>query len=121
MSNIRFVDSLKVGAYAVDGSVSGIIDNVDHYVLTATGTNEIQGNAQLQFDGANLGIGGPSLGARFEINGTTEFDLMLIQNTNSKGIKVDNKGILSLLEFDTLPTAVVGGIAYHSSDFYLGL
>jgi len=121
MSNIRFVDSLKVGAYSAGGSVTGVIDNVDNYVLTATGTTEIQGNAQLQFDGINLGIGGPSSGARFEIHDINNLDLVLIKNIDNNGIKIDNLGILSLLEFDTLPTAITGGIAYHSNDFYVGL
>jgi hypothetical protein len=121
MSNVRFVDSLKVGAYSVETAIDNIIDNVDHYVLTATGTNEVQGNAQLQFDGSNLGIGGASAGARFEINDSSGFDLLLIKNSTDNGIKVDNTGVLSLLEFSALPTAVIGGIAYHSNNFYIGL
>lgn len=116
-SNVRFVDNLKVGAY--NGGLE-VIDNVDNYVLTATGTNSFQGEEQLQFDGVNLGIGGASSGARFEINDTTGNDLLLIQNINNQGIKVDNEGILQLIEFATLPDAVEGGIAYNSNNFWVG-
>ena len=49
-SNIRFVDSLKVGAYQVQGSSGGggggtgsldITNNINNYLLTATGTDTI--------------------------------------------------------------------------------
>jgi len=122
-SNIRFVDSLKVGAYNTQntggGSIS-IINNIDNYVLTATGNEEIEGNAQLQFDGTNLGIGGPSVGARFEINDNTSSDLMIIKNASDKGLKINNSGTLQLFEFISLPPAVEGGIAFVSNEFYLG-
>lgn len=128
MSNIRFIDSLKVGAYQVQGSTSGdstgsidITNNVNNYILTSTGTNTINGEASLQFDGTNLGIGGPSSGARFEINDDSGADLMLITKNNGAGIKVDNSGVLQLLEFSSLPSPVEGGIVYSSSNFYIGL
>jgi len=128
-SNIRFVDNLKVGAYQVRGTrnssgTTGSLDitnNVNDYVLTATGTDTINGESNLQFDGTNLGIGGPSAGARFEINDTSGADLMLIKNNGGAGIKVTNTGIFQLLEFNTLPTAVEGGIVYSSNEFYVGL
>lgn len=120
-SNVRFIDNLKVGAYADEGSNIDIIDNVDNYVLTATGTNALNGESQLQFDGVNLGIGGASSGARFEINDITGNDLLLIKNTdNNTGIKVTNEGTFQLLEFTTLPAAVEGGIAYNSNNFWVG-
>ena len=63
-SNIRFVDSLKVGAYQVRASSGGggggtgsidITNNVNNYLLTATGDpNIINGEADLQFDGSEL-------------------------------------------------------------------
>lgn len=127
-SNIRFIDNLKVGSYQVQGSTRGdstgsidITNNVNNYILTSTGTNTINGEASLQFDGTNLGIGGPSAGARFEINDNSGADLMLINNNNGAGIKVDNTGIFQLLEFNSLPSPVEGGIVYSSSNFYVGL
>jgi hypothetical protein len=124
-SNIRFVDSLKVGAYRVNDGSGGsgvtIDNNIDNYVLVATGTSVINGEANLQFDGSNLGIGGPSTGARLEINDAGGNDLMLIKNSSGKGIKVDNQGVLQLIEFSSLPTAVEGGLAYVSNNFYVGL
>ena len=48
-SNVRFVDSLKVGAYTDPGNSGGNIDilnNVNNFVLTATGnSNQINGNS----------------------------------------------------------------------------
>lgn len=125
MAQVRFIDQLKVGAYAVEetGTSITINNNVDNYVLTATGQSDtINGEAQLQFDGVNLGIGGASAGARLEINDTTDSDLMLIKNSNTgQGIKVDNTGILSLIEFSSLPTAVAGGFIYSSDEFWIGV
>ena len=122
-NNIRFIDSLKVGAYNTQntgGSGITINNNVDNYVLTATGNQEIDGNANLQFDGVNLGIGGPSNGARFEINDNTSSDLLLIKNSSNQGIKINNSGVLQLLEFSSLPTAIEGGIVFSSNEFFLG-
>ena len=126
MANVRFIDSLKVGAYAVDstGGTGVIIDNnVNNYILTATGeNNRITGEPQLQFDGLNLGVGGASAGARFEINSNNSSDLMLIRNASTgQGIKIDNTCILSLVEFSTLPTAVAGGFIYGEDEFWIGV
>jgi hypothetical protein len=126
MSDIRFIDSLKVGAYTVSGG-SGveILDNVNNYVITATGlSNTVQGEVEMQFDGLNLAIGGaPSGDARLEIYHTGSVDnLMLIRNTDTNtGIKVDNIGRFQLLEFSILPSPVEGGIVYSSNEFYVGI
>jgi hypothetical protein len=127
MSDIRFIDSLNVGAYTIDGGSGAvtILDNVNNYLLTATGYEGIiQGEAQLQFDSSNLAIGGsPSGTARLEIYHTGSVDnLMLIRNTNTNtGIKVDNIGRFQLLEFSSLPSPVEGGIVFSSNEFYVGM
>ena len=129
MSDIRFIDSLKVGAYTIGGDGGGggveILDNVDNYVITATGTpGIIQGESQLQFDSLNLAIGGaPSGTARLEVYHTGSVDnLMLIRNADTNtGIKVDNTGRFQLLEFSSLPTPIEGGIVYSSNEFYVGI
>jgi hypothetical protein len=125
MSDIRFIDSLKVGAYTVNGSGVEILDNTNNYILTATGlSNTIQGEVEMQFDGLNLAIGGaPSGDARLEIYHTGSVDnLMLIRNTDTNtGIKVDNIGRFQLLEFSILPSPVEGGIVYSSNEFYVGI
>jgi hypothetical protein len=124
MSDIRFIDSLNVGAYAVDGGIE-ILDNVNNYVITATGfSGVVQGESQLQFDSLNLAIGGaPSGTARLEVYHTGSIDnLMLIRNTDTNtGIKVDNAGRFQLLEFSSLPSPVEGGIVYTSNEFYVGM
>lgn len=127
MSDIRFIDSLNVGAYTIDGGSGGvnILDNVNNYLLTATSYEGIiQGEANLQFDGLNLAIGGsPSGTSRLEVYHTGSVDnLMLIRNASTNtGIKVDSAGIFQLLEFSSLPTAVEGGIVYASNEFYVGM
>ena len=127
-SNVRFVDNLKVGAYSAASSGGGgggitILNNVNNYVLTATGGGDtIKGNPQLIFDGTNLGIGGASAGSRLSVQDDGSNDLLLIKNTSTnQGLSVDNDGILSLTEFRSLPTAVEGGIIYSSNNFYVGL
>ena len=127
-NNIRFVDSLKVGAYQTDGGAGSsidIINNVDNYVLTATGVSgSISGNAELVFDSTNLRIGGnPSGEARLEVThlGSVD-DIMLIKNTdNNTGIKVTKEGLFELLEFSSLPSAEEGAFAYSNNDFWLGV
>jgi hypothetical protein len=127
-NNIRFVDSLKVGAYQTDGGAGSsidIINNVDNYVLTATGVSgSIEGNAELVFDSTNLRIGGnPSGEARLEVThlGSVD-DIMLIKNTdNNTGIKVTKEGLFELLEFSSLPSAEEGAFAYSNNDFWLGV
>ncbi len=123
-NNIRFTDDLKVGAYTVSGGSGGTVidNNFNNYILTATGNDNIKGNSALQFDGLNLGIGGPSNGARFEINDTTGRDLVLIKNANNQGIKVNSEGIFQLIKFNALPgTAPEGGLAISANNFYVGL
>ena len=78
MSDIRFIDSLNVGAYTItptSGSIN-ILENVNNYLITATGyPNIIQGEPNLQFDGLNLSIGGNSSGTvRLEVYHTGSVD-----------------------------------------------
>jgi len=125
MSDIRFIDSLKVGAYTlVEESYVNIRDNVNNYVITATGeVDTFQGEPELQFDSLNLAIGGaPSGLARLEVYHNIDIDnLMLIKNTDTNtGIQVSKEGIFQLLEFSSLPNAVAGGIVYSSNEFYVG-
>ena len=122
LTDASFAGWLFVGSSG--GSSVDILNNVDNYVLTATGVSgSIEGNAQLVFDGDNLGIGGTSTGPRLEINdNNTGRDLLLIKNTSNQGIKVTTEGVLELIEFSSLPsTPVEGGIVYSSNEFYVGL
>jgi hypothetical protein len=126
MSDIRFIDSLNVGAYIVEATGSfNVLENVNNYVITATGyPNIVQGEPNLQFDGLNLTIGGnPSGTSRLEVYHTGSIDnLMLIRNASTNtGIKVDNVGRFQLLEFASLPTPIEGGIIYASNEFYVGI
>ena len=129
-SNVRFIDSVKVGSYQVLGGSGGggggsinILNHVNNYVLTATGAGDtIKGNPQLIFDGSNLGIGGASAGSRLSVQDDGSNDLLLIKNTSTnQGISVNNDGIVALTEFSTLPSAIEGGIIYSSDNFYVGL
>jgi len=61
-SNVRFIDSLKVGAYNTGQSSGGggggsnleLQNNTNNFLLTATGTNIINGEQNLTFDGSEL-------------------------------------------------------------------
>ena len=122
-SNVRFVDSLKVGAYDSSGTGGGgsaitINNNVNNYLLSATGNpNIINGEANLTFDGNTLTLKGDLV---IEDQGAGA-DLILIQNPSGKGISVNSSGTLILTEFSSLPSAVDGGIIYFSDEFYVGL
>ena len=123
-SNVRFVDGLKVGAYNTGQSSGGgggsnidIQNNTNNFLLTATGTNTINGEQNLTFDGSTLTLKGDFV---IDDQGAGS-DLILIQNPSGQGIQVNNAGTLVLNEFATLPTPVDGGIAYSSSNFYVGL
>ena len=122
-SNVRFVDSLKVGAYDSSGTGGGgsaitINNNVNNYLLSATGNpNIINGEANLTFDGNTLTLKG-DLVINDQGSGA---DLILIQNPSGKGLSVNSSGTLILTEFSSLPSAVDGGIVYFSDEFYVGL
>ena len=107
-SNVRFVDNLKVGAYAVQTEVSTTVDidpNINNYVLTATGTNTIAGG---------------ELGEEISPIQEITAEILLIKNASNQGIKIDSVGIFQLFEFDVLPTAVEGGVVYNSNNFWVG-
>ena len=122
-SNVRFVDSLKVGAYDSSGTGGGgsaitINNNVNNYLLSATGNpNIINGEANLTFDGNTLTLKGDLV---IDDQGSGA-DLILIQNPSGKGLSVNSSGTLILTEFSSLPSAVDGGIVYFSDEFYVGL
>ena len=121
-SNVRFVDSLKVGAYNAQGTGGGgssltINNNINNYLLSATGNpNIINGEANLQFDGQTLAVNG-----NVTINDDSGNDLILIKNASDQGIKVTSEGTLQLIEFSSLPSVIEGGIVYASDEFYVGL
>ena len=120
---VRFVDSLKVGAYDSSGTGGGgsaitINNNVNNYLLSATGNpNIINGEANLTFDGNTLTLKGDLV---IDDQGSGA-DLILIQNPSGKGLSVNSSGTLILTEFSSLPSAVDGGIVYFSDEFYVGL
>ena len=122
-SNVRFVDSLKVGAYDSSGTGGGgsaitINNNVNNYLLSATGNpNIINGEANLTFDGNTLTL---KVDLVIDDKGSGA-DLILIQNPSGKGLRVNSSGTLILTEFSSLPSAVDGGIVYFSDEFYVGL
>tara|TARA_R110000782_G_scaffold13460_3_gene39662 strand:+ start:1352 stop:2356 length:1005 start_codon:yes stop_codon:yes gene_type:complete len=98
-----------------------IIDNnVDSYLLTATGTKTLNGEASLRFDGNGLMIGGTGPAqSKLQITGSGE--LLLIKNDTNSGISINTQGILQLLPYDGEPTVVVGGVYYSGSNFFIGL
>jgi hypothetical protein len=102
------------------GSVT-INNNVDNYLITATGTaNTLNGESSLRYDGTGLIIGASgSAQAKLQISGSGE--LLLIKNGSNNGIKVNSEGVLQFLSQSSTPTAVGGGIYYSGSDFFVGV
>ena len=95
-------------------------NNVDNYLITATGTNALQGESNLRFDGNGLMIGGNGVStALLQITGSG--DLILIKNPTGSGIKVNSEGIIQLLPHNGIPTAIGGGIYYSGSTFFVGI
>ena len=102
------------------GSVT-INDNVNNYLITATGTaNTLNGESSLRYDGTGLIIGATgSAQALLQISGSG--DLLLIKNGSDNGIKVNNEGVLQFLSQSSTPTPIGGGIYYSGSAFYVGI
>jgi hypothetical protein len=124
--NVRFIDQIKVGSYAIipeeDNSI--IVENdVDNYVLTATGVKGfIRGEPNLYFDGYSLGLGSQIPLARFELKGDDSLsDLLLITNYLNQGVKINAEGVTELIEYTTTPESKIGGIIYSGSNFWVGL
>lgn len=92
-------------SYTLD--VSGSIRLIDNLIAGNKTSNIHQFTGSLHITGSST---------------TTPF-LISMNNGNgqSEKLKVNTEGLLVLGMFDTLPTAVTGGIAYSSSsDFYFG-
>ncbi len=122
-SNVRFVDSLKVGSYQVQNTGGGsggitINNNVDNYLLSATGNPSIiNGESNLQFDGSTLTLKGNLV---IDDQGSGA-NLILIQNPSGQGITVTSEGIFQIIEFSSLPTPIEGGIVFNSNNLYVGI
>ena len=102
------------------GSVT-INDNVNNYLITATGTaNTLNGESSLRYDGTGLIIGATgSAQALLQISGSS--DLLLIKNGSDNGIKVNSEGVLQFLSQSSTPTVIGGGMYYSGSEFFVGI
>lgn len=99
-----------------------ILNNQEYFLLTATGDEKnIKGQSQLIFKQGSLGLGIANPDARLEILEPGNKDLLLIKNIEDQGVKITNKGVLKLLEYEELPQPVEGGITYSENSFWLGL
>ena len=95
-------------------------NNVNDYLITATGTNALNGESSLRFDGTGLIIGGTNPAeALLHISGSG--NLLLIKNELGSGIKVNDQGVLQFLSQSSTPTAIGGGIYYSGSNFFVGV
>lgn len=101
-------------------SILDINNNVDSYLITATGTNTLNGESSLRYDGNGLIIGASgSAQALLQISGSG--DLLLIKNGDNNGIKINNEGVLQFLSQSSTPTPIGGGMIYSGSAFYIGI
>ena len=119
-----FASALNTIAVSGSGGGTGSVtinNNVDNYLITATGTaNTLNGESSLRYDGTGLIIGASgSAQALLQISGSS--DLLLIKNGSNNGIKVNNEGVLQFLSQSSVPTAIGGGIYYSGSAFYVGI
>lgn len=113
--------SINLIAESGSGGSVTINNNVNDYLITATGTaNTLNGESSLRYDGTGLIIGATgSAQALLQISGSS--DLLLIKNGSNNGIKVNNEGVLQFLSQSSLPTAIGGGMVYSGSAFYVGI
>jgi hypothetical protein len=113
--------SINVLAESGSGGSITIDNNVNDYLITATGTaNTLNGESSLRYDGTGLIIGATgSAQALLQISGSS--DLLLIKNGSNNGIKVNNQGVLQFLSQSSTPTAIGGGIYYSGSNFFVGV
>lgn len=114
-------NSVNIIAESGSGGSVTINNNVDNYLITATGiTNTLDGESSLRYDGTGLIIGSTgSAQALLQISGSS--DLLLIKNGSNNGIKINNEGVLQFLSQSSLPTAIGGGMVYSGSAFYVGI
>jgi hypothetical protein len=114
-------NSINILADSGSGGSVTINNNVNSYLITATGTtNTLNGESSLRYDGTGLIIGATgSAQALLQISGSS--DLLLIKNGSNNGIKVNNQGVLQFLSQSSIPTAIGGGIYYSGSAFYVGI
>lgn len=112
--------NIALNNYLAKISPLTVDNNVNNYLLTATGFQTLNGEANLRFDGTGLIIGGTG-NAQAKLQVTGSGDLILIQNPSGSGIKVNNQGILQLLSYNGTPDAIEGGIYYSGSNFFVGI
>lgn len=55
------------------------------------------------------------------LGGSQNNDFFIIRSGSLNALTVTNQGVLRLGEFDTLPTAVAGGLAYSQANFWVGV
>lgn len=128
------LESLPIGSefagwnLAINNYLSGlsntnldITNNVDNYLITATGTNTLNGESGLRFSGSCLIIGNTGSSAEALLTITGSGDLLLIRPNTGSGIRVNNEGTFQLITFEGIPTPVGGGIYYSGSEFFVGI
>jgi hypothetical protein len=114
-------NSINILADSGSGGSVTINNNVDNYLITATGTaNTLNGESSLRYDGTGLIIGATgSAQALLQISGSS--DLLLIKNGSNNGVKINNEGVFQFLSQSSTPTPIGGGMIYSGSAFYVGI
>ena len=106
---------------ALGGGGTNITNPGDNRVLTSDGTTTgILAESNMLFTGSLL-----SVSSSIEITGSSTSSPFIIKLDNGNGqtekLKVNNEGILTLGNLDTVPTAVTGGLYYSNGSFYMGI
>lgn len=69
----------------------------------------------------SLSVSGSLQTTKLQVTSSIDEDLLLIKNGKGQGIKVNSEGSLELIQYESLPTASQGAIAYSNNDFWIGI
>lgn len=115
--DVTTIDNMPGGGVGFSGYPIAIPDIIDQ-VNTGSGAGSgfpFTGSAQIT---GSLSVTGSST---FELNQGQTTDFFLIKSSSFSSLKVNSDGVVTFGNFNILPTAVDGGMAYSGSNFYVGI
>ena len=131
------VPNLSLVSLSVTGSAPPLFHGGDFTVSEGLGIgayNPTLGAIIDEVSGGGSGVGFPFTGSAqitgslsvtgsstFELNQGQTTDFFLIKSSSFKPLKVNSDGVVTFGNFNILPTAVGGGMAYSGSSFYVGI
>ena len=122
MANIRFLDQIPISSFQTTDGSNG--SNPFPY----TGSAEISGS--LAVDGDVTVTGSLEVTGSLGVTGSVEFktevggtDFFIIKSGSVDNLKVNGEGIVQFFAYadNFTPTAVLGGMYFTTSSFFVGL